>query len=841
MTNDSSDCLSRNDISRYASRGEDRGDASAFGAHLQLCERCQTAFSEYMVQTVGLEKNLSRLTLDDIENASRAFNQEREAAPRDLEGWLGKQADRLAEQTALFSTPCRLGQYELHGLIAPGGMGEVYRATHTRLKREVAVKVIRRNQQESQVFYENFLREIETLGQLDHPNMVRAFDALEFDGYLFLVMELLDGESLKAIANKDRHFSLTEILGVMQALARAIQHLHDNGYLHLDIKPSNVMVLKDGEPKLIDYGLAMPLEDTSRSGVKVFRGTAGYMPPEQLQSGRVGRGTDIFAAGTVFSFLLSGSLARPLNRKQSSILESLNNLIEQMTDGNPDSRISDASIVADRLAALLKIAQQDRSLTSLSVRSLVSIGIKTAIAFSLAFFALQYVLKRPGQIGLPASPVSQETEWSILLSRSDLVNSIGMPLNVLPDGKMTTSSAVVIGKQRTEIDNVINVPSPLYVGMCEVTQQQYESLMEGHTNQYPPDEAGAEMQPAEAMTIEDAMEFCRRLSNLEAEKKAGRVYRIPTADEWELACRAGATTDFGFGDKVWQMAAHGWYNGNSGSPKPVGSKRSNGWGFFDMHGNVGEWVIIPDEDSQAIAAGTGVSSWWGFKGGSWAVTADQAKCSQLNIPSDPQKLFADGSIGFRVVCNLLPSEEEQVEGDSTASMVAPEKEIYTISIDLRDQPNPKPIRISNAKLFRESETVHYWTTENLNEWAEIEYRFELPAPIESVIEFEHLAWVYNQNHYPSFDPYCQGTVEVAGDDQQWHVIFHSESGVPVVDNRITVLPLLKGSTSVGLRAKLFCGRRGKYVYYSQFLRRGSQEEPHKLQFILDRPAGDQLP
>jgi hypothetical protein len=260
-----------------------------------------------------------------------------------------------------------------------------------------------------------------------------------------------------------------------------------------------------------------------------------------------------------------------------------------------------------------------------------------------------------------------------------------------------------------------------------------------------------------------------------------------------------------------------------------------------MHGNVGEWVIIPDEDSQAIAAGTGVSSWWGFKGGSWAVTADQAKCSQLNIPSDPQKLFADGSIGFRVVCNLLPSEEEQVEGDSTASMVAPEKGIYTISIDLRDQPNPKPIRISNAKLFRESETVHYWTTENLNEWAEIEYRFELPAPIESVIEFEHLAWVYNQNHYPSFDPYCQGTVEVAGDDQQWHVIFHSESGVPVVDNRITVLPLLKGSTSVGLRAKLFCGRRGKYVYYSQFLRRGSHEEPHKLQFILDRPAGDQLP
>ena len=75
-------------------------------------------------------------------------------------------------------------------------------------------KVIRRNQQESPVFYENFLKEIETLGQLDHPNMVRAFDALEFDGYLFLVMELLDGESLRGLATRRCCFSLREVLGV---------------------------------------------------------------------------------------------------------------------------------------------------------------------------------------------------------------------------------------------------------------------------------------------------------------------------------------------------------------------------------------------------------------------------------------------------------------------------------------------------------------------------------------------------------------------------------------------------------------------------------------------------
>lgn len=826
MKQDSSDCLSQNEISRLAAGSASANDSKVLGAHVDLCDRCRDAVNQFLTETSGLENRLSKLTLRDLDKAGEALAKEVSVGSNDLESWLGDQANQLAEQTALFSTPCRLGQYELHGLIAPGGMGEVYRATHSRLKREVAVKVIRRNQQESQVFYENFLREIETLGQLDHPNMVRAFDALEFDGYLFLVMELLDGDSLKSLANQGKAFTLVDALKVMLGLARAVGHLHDNGYLHLDIKPSNVMVLGDGRTKLIDYGLAMPSEDTSRPGVKVFRGTAGYMPPEQLQLGKVGSGTDLYGTGKVFEFLIENCLGAQSGKKSHALLQSLSDLIQQMTASDQDQRLHDPSVVIHQLEALIRSLDRSSSFIP-AIRSRVG-GL--AIVGGLLLLVLVAVLRlgvlgtSSDRVAIEAAKADADPEWMVVLSRSDITNTIGMPMNVVPDGAMTNETLVKIQKELTNVPNQIYLPQPLYMGMCEVTQEQYAEVMGEHTNSYP-----GEMHPAETVTIEDAMEFCRRLSDLPGEKEAGRVYRLPTSDEWEYACRANASSEYAFSDKVWQMDAHGWYNGNSGAPQHIATKRSNGWGFFDMHGNVSELVVLSDDDFEAISKATGSECWWGHKGGSWAVTADEAKCSQIAIPADPSKFKAGGGIGFRVVCNLLP-EQGNEQGERVE--VNRQNELYTISIDLRGKPDPAPVHLSNAIIFRESESVHYWTTEEMGKWAEIEYQFELPAPIESVEAFEHLAWVYNDNHFPSFDPYCQGTVEVCGDDKQWHVIFHSESDLPIVDNRITALPLLRGSTTVGLRARLYSGRRGKYVYYSQFLRRGDHDVPHQLKFRL---------
>jgi formylglycine-generating enzyme required for sulfatase activity len=131
----------------------------------------------------------------------------------------------------------------------------------------------------------------------------------------------------------------------------------------------------------------------------------------------------------------------------------------------------------------------------------------------------------------------------------------------------------------------VTLTQPFYMGVHEVTQAQYEQVM--GTN---PSRFAYGNNPVEQVSWNDAVSFCRRLSALPKEKAAGRVYRLPTEAEWEYACRAGAATEYSFGDDETQLSQYGWFHSNSdGRTHPIGQKRTNGWGLHDMHGNVWEW------------------------------------------------------------------------------------------------------------------------------------------------------------------------------------------------------------------------------------------------------------
>lgn len=810
---ENSECLTGVDLARLVS-GLSSDRESGSRQHLEVCSQCSEAFERIRSETESLERRLSRLTVDEIDRAEDLYRVELEETESDLEQWIGERAETLAQQTALFATPCELGQYELHALIAPGGMGEVYRATHSKLKRPVAIKVIRRNQQESQVFYENFLREIETLGQLDHPNMVSAYDAFEFDGYLFLVMELLDGESLKGIARRQAALPMADLLTIMLNLAKATQYLHSNGYLHLDIKPANVMLLKNGNSKLIDYGLAMPEVATGQSGLSIYRGTAGYMPPEQLESGVVGQWTDVYAAGKVFQFLLN-HCGKPKESRGVRVERELLALIAEMTGNDPEQRIANFGVIIHRLKSLQdKLIGRTSKKLALSGRNWSLV----VLVVSLLLSVVSLTIDRSGWF------FAKENTRFDLKVVGDLTNSIGMPLIVLEAGEASHELRVVLNQQTTVLENNILLPSPIYIGMCEVTRAEYTAVMGETPGEF--DEKGF---PIDSITIEEAMEFCRLLSGMPAEMKAGRTYRLPTIDEWEYACRAGSSEAFHFGNDEWKIGQYAWYNGNSGSPHLVASKRANAWGLFDMHGNMFEYCLLGDEDCERLQDATGTKSWWGFRGGSWASHSEECFSDLVFLaePNPESKPLRATSIGFRVVCNLIP-EQELSEADAKEVNTR----LHTISLDLRDEPSPAPVRTSNAVLFRESNLTHYWTPVRLKEWAEIEYQFDLPAPIESVVEFEHFAWVYNENYYPAFDPLSQGIVEVSTDGDTWHVIFQSKSGTPVIDKRTSVFPLLKGLSSFGLRAKLYASVRGKGVHFSQFLRRNIDRKPHEIKLLL---------
>ena len=190
---------------------------------------------------------------------------------------------------------------------------------------------------------------------------------------------------------------------------------------------------------------------------------------------------------------------------------------------------------------------------------------------------------------------------------------------------------------------------PFNMGVHELTRARYEQVMGSNPSGF----KGAD-NPVEMVSWEDAVEFCRRLSELPAEKAAGNVYRLPTEAEWEYACRAGTTTKYSFGDDESELGEYAWYGVNSDNTHPVGRKQPNAWGLYDMHGNVLEWC----QDWYGDYRSGSVTNPVGFKsgsyrvgrGGSWCDSAEFCR-SANRFGYEPSIRYNDG--GFRVC--LSPS------------------------------------------------------------------------------------------------------------------------------------------------------------------------------------------
>ena len=221
---------------------------------------------------------------------------------------------------------------------------------------------------------------------------------------------------------------------------------------------------------------------------------------------------------------------------------------------------------------------------------------------------------------------------------------IGMKFKLIPAGTFTMGDA---SGEDEETPHEVTLTKPFKMGVHEVTQAQYEQLM--GTN--PSESKGAD-NPVETLSWDDAVEFCRRLSELPAEKAAGNVYRLPTDAEWEYACRAGTTTKYSFGDDESDFGEYGWCWENSGrTTHPVGSKLPNAWGLYDMYGNVWEWCQDWEEDypSGSVTDPSGATSGLSrvVRGGCWYNSAEDCR-KAARFRREPASYRISGS-GFRVV------------------------------------------------------------------------------------------------------------------------------------------------------------------------------------------------
>lgn len=197
------------------------------------------------------------------------------------------------------------GRYRLDALIGSGGAADVYRGFDLRLRRPVAVKTFRAGTGFDTE--EIFRSEAEILARLQHPGLVTAFDAGHHDGDAFLIMQLIDGRTLKSrIAEGPLSSAAAARLGA--ALAEALAHTHEVGIVHRDVKPSNILLDSSGHPHLTDFGISRLLDATTRTATGTMTGTAAYLSPEQVLGRPVGRPADIYALGLVLLECLTGRL-----------------------------------------------------------------------------------------------------------------------------------------------------------------------------------------------------------------------------------------------------------------------------------------------------------------------------------------------------------------------------------------------------------------------------------------------------------------------------------------------------------------------------------------------------
>jgi formylglycine-generating enzyme required for sulfatase activity len=330
--------------------------------HVEICEKCQLVFGQLDEPPNNIGKQLAKITQADLENARIAIEEET-LQDRATTIW-GQVAPRQQKGRVLTLTvPCNLRQYEVLKLIGYGGMGEVYEGRHSNLKRPVALKVIQGIRQDDPVAYQHFLQEMETAGQLEHPNLVRAYDAWEHDGCLFLAQELLDGDSLQELASQGMIRTPEEIIDALLGTCRALEQLHAKGFVHRDVKPGNIMRQTDGTIKLIDYGLAIAAE-SGKSAARIGAGTVGYMSPEQAHgSGPVDYRSDIYATGRVLKYLLIKLPSDTNDPKRVSQIKILSKLANRLAEKDPQKRPKNIYSVAVKLEQLQQSVKSQKKNT----------------------------------------------------------------------------------------------------------------------------------------------------------------------------------------------------------------------------------------------------------------------------------------------------------------------------------------------------------------------------------------------------------------------------------------------------------------------------------------------
>ncbi len=321
----------------------------------------------------------------------------------------------------------RLGGFEVLGKLGKGGMGTVLKARQVSMDRLVALKILPKKLAEDERFVQRFLREARSAARLRHPNIVQAHDVGFVDGYYFFAMEFVDGQTLSEIVGREGPLEANRALDAMKQVASALAAAHKEGIVHRDIKPANIMIDKDGQVRVTDFGLAKRTEgDVEVTADGAVVGTPAYVAPEMAKGGEADHRSDLYSLGATVFCALAGrppfegknfseiivkqvnEPAPPLASLAPRVDRRLCHIVDRLLRKNPEARYPSATALLDDLNGLGKlqsVAAAEKGTFSFSAKqpSAPQGGEKVNVPFSAA-------ARAEGRAMLAEAPTLEMTE-----------------------------------------------------------------------------------------------------------------------------------------------------------------------------------------------------------------------------------------------------------------------------------------------------------------------------------------------------------------------------------------------------------------------------------------------
>jgi serine/threonine protein kinase len=242
--------------------------------------------------------------------------------------------------------------FQIQTHMAQGGMSDIYRAFDLMHRREVVIKIPDQSMLGDPAQFERFQRELEVMQALDHPVILKGLGSGKYNRIPYLVTEFVEGQSLRSLMEGSASFSTDQAVALIRKIADGMAYCHQNEVIHRDLKPENILVTADGQPVIMDFGLALTKSShrVTYSNLSATMGTPDYMAPEQIEGQRGDRRTDIYALGTILYEMLAGQTPFTGDTNMAVMAQHLNGTAPRLDKVNPAIPAQIAAIVAKCLA-----------------------------------------------------------------------------------------------------------------------------------------------------------------------------------------------------------------------------------------------------------------------------------------------------------------------------------------------------------------------------------------------------------------------------------------------------------------------------------------------------------